>query len=355
MIDILKYLIGFLFGGGVVAAVLLYLLLHPEKIEKWSALIYKGLSSLGTLFNGAHKQYVRHELQGRINEFTKDLKDDAPFLAGARLSVEWVGEGISRKSFLQGDRVVLRLRREDPEDMNFVHGAYMFVSASLLAKTKRYISPSQGQAIDLFVSTKLFEKEKPSARGVFLDEFLHAKIGDPDGKVAKYYDCMAKLDNGGYFYPVLLQELEFLGDKVFGERQDSKIIGEVDDLMEFLEPIALRNVGDVGERNFERDYCRFGIVIVGKRAKVAEAGAAPYLTYIRARLIPSGIESLYLFGPAENKDVIDHICFSLQQYFERVRDKTATVKLRVDGREIDHEQYLVVLRKLGVRLFQASA
>ena len=110
-------------------------------------------------------------------------------------------------------------------------------------KVKRYVSPSQRQAIDLYVTTRLLEREKPGVVVYFLDEYLHKNLDDPATKTAQYYDRLAKIDRGGLFYPIFLQELDFLGNKVFGKRQDDKIVAEVNSLVDFLEPIATRPIG----------------------------------------------------------------------------------------------------------------
>lgn len=354
MDDIVKYLLASLGGFSLAGVMLLLLLLNPEKIEKWSALLWHLLNGFGTLFKGAHKQYVKHDLQGRVNEFAKGLSGDAPFLAGSRVQIEWMDSEVTKRSFLHEGKVILRLRRDDPEDINFVHGAYMFVSTSLVAKVKRYISPSQRQAVDLYVTTKLLEREKESVRGLFLDQYLHPKTEEPDAKIGSYFDVFAKIDRGGFFYPVLLQELDFLGDKVFGKRRDDKIIAEVNSLIEFLEPIAGRKVGDEGDLTFEQDYCRFGIVIVGKPLKLALSGADIYINYIKSRLIPQKIETVYIRGRWENKHVLDTICEEFADSYEKFRTRRFKMVLRYSGELIERDQYLVVLRMKGTTIFQPS-
>lgn len=312
MESIFFYIIGILTGSGAAVAALITLLIRsPEKVEKWMAMGWKALNLLGRVFKGAHKQYVRLDLQGRLNEFAKGLGEDAPFLASTRVHIEWTDDEVTRKNFLRDDKVILRLRRNDPEDRNFVHGAYMFVSASMLAKGKRYLSPSQRQSLDLYMTTELLEKEKPTVLGFFLDEYLHPETKDKDSKITKYFDSFAVIDKGGLFKSVVLQELNYLGDKVFGQRQDDKIISEVNALIEFLEPIATRQIGGGSDLNFQRLYCRFAIVIVGKPAKVIAAGHLPYVDYVRKQLIPRRIETLYLVSIRDNRAVVDEVCNSL--------------------------------------------
>ena len=52
---------------------------------------------------------------GRVNDFARKLGTDAPYLAGTVVKVQFT-DGMDRKAFFDGDRVVLRLRRDDPDE-----------------------------------------------------------------------------------------------------------------------------------------------------------------------------------------------------------------------------------------------
>jgi hypothetical protein len=355
MIDeILVRLLSSLGGGLIVFIVIISILIrNPEKVDKWLALLLRLLNRLGYIFKFAHRQYVKHDLQGRVNEFAKELTQDAPFIASTRIRVELAEGSITRKSFLEKGEVILRLRREDPDELNFVHGAYMFVSTSLLFKIKRYISPSQRECVDLFVTTNLLKKEKPSVVDYFLDEYLHPKTADTDSKIAQYFDKFAKIDQGGMFYPLLLQELYFLGNKVFGDRKDEIIIIEVNSLTDFLEQIASRKVGDESNLEFEGKYCRFAIIIVGKSFKLTPTGDV-YTKFARKKIIPRNIETIYFLCLWENKDILDKICEELSEVYEKCRIKKSNILLKYGDKLVKREQCLVVLRKKNIDIFQPS-
>jgi hypothetical protein len=162
------------------------------------------------------QEIVKHDLQSRINTFVKRNLTGVPGMVGNRVEIEFVDDtDITRESFLRGDAVILRMRRDDPEDHNFVRGAYQFVSTSLLYKAKRYISPSQRDAIDLFVTHQLLRKEKPHVIGYFTETYLHEML-DQDPRKMGYFDSFAIIHERGQFYTIFLQELDFLGTKVFG-------------------------------------------------------------------------------------------------------------------------------------------
>ena len=107
-----------------VGALLALLLFFPEKIEKWSALLWKVIGWCGILSRKAKKKYVKHDLQGRMNDFVKHLRKSTPELPNEKLSVEWVDTSMARKSFIEGGNVVLRLHSSDFRDHNFVHAAF---------------------------------------------------------------------------------------------------------------------------------------------------------------------------------------------------------------------------------------
>ncbi len=350
---VIGIIIGALGGWALVVGVAIFIFLNPEKVEKWAALFWLLLSRLGSLFRSAHKQYVRHDLQGRINEFVKRVGNAAPYLATRRIRIEWTDATVTRRGFIQDGSVILRLRRDDPQHINFVHGAYLYVSTGLLHKAKRYITPTQREAMDLFVCTKVLEAERHDVVGVFLDDYLHPKTEEPASKVAVYVDDFSVIDTGNLFFSVFLQELEYLGEKVFGRRRDHVIGVEVDGLIDFLKPIATRAVGDTSDLNFDGAYCRFGMVIVGKPRKLLYS-IEPYVSYIRNVLVMRDVETIYILSRAENRDRVDEICRPFSDRYTCVRRHEFKRVLKYSDKTEMAKQYLAVLRKQGVSIIQPS-
>lgn len=349
-----KYILSFLAGVTPAVAIIIILLWYPEKIEKWSALLWKLLDKCGGLFKSAHKRYLKHDLQGRVNDFVKSLRDKVRSVENIKLRIEWIDPSVQRKSFIESDTLVLRLRRDDPADRNFVHGAYLFVSTMLLRKCKRYLSLSQGDAVDLYVCSKLFLQEKPTCVEIFMDEYLHPKTDGSKSKVALYVDDFAIIDSGKLFFPVFIQELEYLGDKVFGRRKDDIVISEVNGLINFLKPIATRMVGDdAGDLTFEGQYCRFGIVIVGKSYKLLTS-IEPYIKYIRNTLAPKDAETIYVLAKSENTERVREICARLSPDYTCQLELLFKRMLHFRDRKEIALTYLAILRKRGVLMVQPS-
>ena len=161
------------------------------------------------------------------------------------------------------------------------------------------------------------------------------------------------IHNGRLFFSVLLQELDYLGDKVFGRRRNDLIHVEVKELVQFLRPIAERVIGDEGDLNFQGTYCRFGLVIVGKRSKVGES-INPYVAYIRNNLLEKGTETIYIWGKSENRESIDAICSEFTQPYEKVRVLHFEKTLRFTDRREKVQQYLAILRKRNIPIIRSS-
>jgi hypothetical protein len=332
---------------------MIFLFLNIDKVQKWLSLIGYGLNKLGGFFKFAHKKAVQLDLQGSINEYVKKVSKDIPTLETKKVRIEYVDRNIDRSSFISDNNIVLRLRRDDPNDLNFVHGAFLYVSTSLLFKVKRYISLSQRDSLDLYVTTKLIEKEKPNHVDYFLEEYLHPKLKDETSDRKTYYDQLANIDKGGLFYPVLLEELNCLGGKVFGRRQDDLIIIEVRELFNFLEKVSLRVIGqnDVN-LEFQRNYCKSAIVIIGKISKIANEDKVPYLNYIRKTLYTRNIDTIYILGNIWNKEFINFICNDVADLYTIVRSRTTKSTIHFeDGSTKLVDTYIVLIQRVGSSVY----
>jgi hypothetical protein len=332
-------------GAGAVGLVLLFIYLTPEKAEKWFAIVTKLLITVGIGRRKLHKEWIRHDIQGRVNEFVRQECSSLPGTVADRVKLEWVDGSITKRALLDGDTVVVRVRREDPREENFCHAVCLFVSQSLLFKAKRYISPPQGESVDLLVSKRLLERQKPAVVDHFVANYLQPAI-DKDGRTATLFDDLVRLDDGALFFPIYLQELKFLGQKVFGGRKDAAIIQDVTDLVGFLKEFVDRAVGEEAvDLNFTRMYSRFAIVIIGKARKLRHESVGPYVNYIRRELTQARTESIYLLAPAQNRPYVEEVAKQVDPEYEAYAETSFKRQLRTrGGRTFEAEQFLMILR-----------
>ena len=129
---------------GLVVALLYY----PEKIEKWSALLWRMINRAGVFAGFAHKKYVKHDLQGRVNDFVRRLSHRVPDADNPKISIDWIDPKMDRKAFFDGDKVVLRLRPRGsaPPELHPRHILDVFLDEYLHPNT----SDPQVQGIRIF-------------------------------------------------------------------------------------------------------------------------------------------------------------------------------------------------------------
>ncbi len=349
MLEILTFLFGSIGTAGIIAFIIFY---FPEKAEKWWALFLKVLVRLGVGVHGLHKRYVQHEFQGSVNDFVRIHCNKVPGVENKRVRMEFIdAESASKEAILQGNSVVIRIRKNDPEDKNFVHAVALYVEKCLLFKAKKYISAPQGKATDLLVIKKLLEEQKPTVVGYFVDDYLHP-ILERKSRTAEIFEDLATLDNHGLFMPVYLREVNFLGQMVFGGPKHPEMHEDVDRLIGFLRSLVLREVGsDELETHLDGSYCRFGVVIVGKYVKVAKEGVSPYVKHIRSRLIPKGVNTIYLLAPEANRAVVQRTAAELTPELDLFHAERYRTILYVAGQPRPHSGFIAILRRKSVPLY----
>ena len=259
--EVLKIIGAFFGGGGIVAAIIF---LNPEKAQIWASYLWKALKFLGY---GIEKRYIADDIEGRINDFSRDLTKEIRNHDAIGVKINWVNENETVRSFFDDNKVMMRMRKSENQNENFVFASMTYISKALARRAKSYISQSQRESIDYSVAQKLFLAKKPEVMHVFVENFL-SKMSK-NKKISSYFDIYSLIDKVGLFFPVLLQELNFLGDKVFGSKREDVIIKEVDGLIDVLHKYAERELGEKDTHYiYNGKYCKFGIVIVARRFKV---------------------------------------------------------------------------------------
>lgn len=348
MTSIIALITGLGLAGGGVIVVLIYFALNPEKVEKWAALVARAMSGLGGAFRSLKKNYIKLDFQGRVNEFVKQLRASTPSLETDRVYIEWVDDNSSRKTFIDNGRAVIRLRASDTQDDNFVHAAFSFVSTALLFRAKRHLSLTQKESLDLFVAGELIRKEKPAAVvDRFLDLYLHPLLTDKKRK--SYHVKFSRINEHGLLFPVFIQELDFVGRKVFASGSRSELVKDFDGLIEFLHRTACRVVGDQSDLEFRGDHSRIAIMIIGKPSKLWDADA--YVHFLGRLADGKRIDGVYAVGLKENRRNIDEIVKSVSNWYSIWQTGLSESCLNYkNGQRRIVEQYFVVLRRKAQEL-----
>lgn len=336
--------IGAVSGGTLV----FYFFKHPEVIDKWISVIAKLIRYISKTWEYS---YVKHDIQAVVNGYIVNLSKKVPNLLVKRVTLEWIDENLTAEQFVKNDMLVIRMHKSNNQDLNLVNATFTFVSHSLLVKAKSYLANYQKNAIDLYVSYKILEKERVHLLQTYVQEIL--KEGLTNEKTNDFYAKFFDIDRAGIFFPVFLTEMTFLGEKVFGnKRNDRDIYNEVVRLVLFLYNYANRKLHEETITEFDGQYCNFAIRIVGMSAKIQSEGEGVYVRNIQK--ISTSTETIYIIGDKDNKHFIDEIvrqCLKTMPYdIYNTYQYSSIIKDMNDG-EYKCDSYLIVLRSRNVRYY----
>jgi len=332
--------------------IVIYFILNPEKVQIWSSILCGLFSAIS---DRASRRSVKNDIEGRVNYYVKILNKNLPSVKPVGLNITWVSPDEKEEQFFDENKLVLRIRKHPNQNKNFVNASMMYVSKVILKKLKRYLSQTQKDSIDFFVEKSLLEKVKKNALDYFMSDLLMPAL-EANSKMSELFDKYNIIDKTGLFYPVFLQEMEYLGNKVFysSKKIRPKIIKEVKEFISFLKNYSDREIGQEDTmQNFEKDYLHCAIMIVAKRQKIG-ADIKPYVRYIK-NLVDRNMENIYIIGPAKKaniqymKEIIDYAAekFKYSMCFEGQYSSA----ILFHGSRTQVSTYLMLLRKIDVQKY----
>ncbi len=326
-----------------------YYLKNPEKFEKLVSLILKFLKYVSERFD---KSYIKYDLQSKINDYLKIVSKKVKHIDIEKINVEWIDvSSQTTENYLQNGKLILRLHKSDNQNRNIVNASIAFIAYAFLRKAKSYLANYQRESLDLFACYDLLKHEKTEILDQFVQDFMKDKM-DND-KIANLFETYVDIDKVGIFYPILVQELTFLGEKVFSKKRDAnKIYEEVKQLIFYLNNYSKRKLNENIINDFNGEYCKFAIRIVGKQFKINTLGEATYIKNIEK--INNGNETIYLIGNQENKDFMMSVfknCKERINYELLTDDSYSAVIKNSDGEDFNVNSYLMILRNNMTTVF----
>jgi hypothetical protein len=322
---------------------------NPEKFEKLVALIAKFLNYITHKFD---KTYIKYDLQGKINSYVKRVAKKVKHLNVNKVSIQWIDtENITPENYIKDGGLIIRLHKSDNQNKNIVNASMAFISNAFLRKAKSYIAKYQRESLDIYACYDLLKSEKSEILDQFVQDFMKEKM-DND-KIAELFEKYEDINKAGIFYPILVQELTFLGEKVFNRRRDpNAIYEEVKQLIFYLNNYANRKFKEDTISDFTGSYCKFAIRIIGKQYKVSAQGEKVYINNISK--INSGNETLYLIGNVENKNFITNIfkkCKEQIDYSILTEESYSAIIKDGGGNDYSVNNYLLILRSNKIQVY----
>jgi len=327
----------------------IYYLKNPEKFEKLVALLSKFFKFLCKRFDYS---YIKFDLQGKINDYIKIVSKKVIHLDINKVNIKWISPSeIDKKSFIKDGTLILRMQKSENQNENIVNASMAFISFGFLKKAKSYIAKYQRESIDLYACYDLLRNEKSDILDQFVQDFLKEKLDNH--KIADFFEKYDDINKAGIFYPVFIQELTFLGEKVFAKKRESeKIYEEVRNLVHYLFHYAHRRLKEDIIEDFNGNYCKFSIRIIGKRFKINILGEDIYKRNLEK--INKNNETIYLIGNIEyknfmksvynkSKDIIQYDLLTEKTYSAIIKDE--------EGNDFKVKNYMMILRSKGIKVY----
>lgn len=342
-IDISQNAISFSAGIILTVIAIMSILKHRETVERWLSFFYWALTKV---WKGAEYLAIKAEIQGKINSFVSSLEANTT-IQFPRIAVEWTGKEKQEELVWENDKIIIVMRDRKHKNKNFVHAAYFFTSEALLRKSKKHLTKEQKTSLDLFTTQKILSTENKAALEQFMVDYFSPYIemhNDARVLIQQYLD----IDKIGIFFPVLIQELSYLGSKVFLSKPTMEVAKEVKRLIVFLERFSQREIGDMTTPDsFAGKYMRCAIKIVATRL-TRELGN---ITSQKERIVSAfnlGFENIYVIGSAqeENVDFIGNVAKSVlkeRKYIQNIKTTTLKGQIRLGERIIKMNTYFVHL------------
>lgn len=326
-----------------------YYLKNPEKFEKLVALITKFAAFISNKFD---RTYIKYDLQGKINDYLKTVSKKVKHIDIRKINVNWIDvKSQNPENYVKDGELIIRLHKSENQNKNIVNASIAFISYAFLKKAKSYVAKYQRESLDLYACYDLLRQEKSEILDQFVQNFMKEKMDNE--KIAGLFEIYHDIDKAGIFYPILVQELTFLGEKVFAQKRDAnKIYDEVKQLIFYLNKYANRKLREDSISDFNGQYCKFAIRIIGKQYKVSNLGEQTYIKNIEK--INHGTETIYLIGNSENKKFMKSVFEKCKDRigYSMLTDETYSAVIKdTEGEDYKVKNYLMILRNNKVTVY----
>lgn len=278
--------------GAIFSCAFAYYLLFPQRAK----IIASDIAGIISFSGGWVRRFrVKYQIEGYINTVTDRFDNICAGVTQYPIKLIWVTRDLVPRSYIERERVIVRLKYKDPAHLNVVAASMAYCHTGLLPETRQYIRKPVLRAIDLkVVDIILNENKMREGQRYFRSEVLPAQL-----KMYKdlqpWLDIILELDDRGYFWRILLPELTKYPIRAHFAICTESHRGEICEFLEFLKNIADSPPGGEVNLDFIGNRLQLGIIIVGVASKIREEGYTPYLTQIEL-CRNRGAEVVYLIG-----------------------------------------------------------
>jgi hypothetical protein len=274
---------------------------NAERIAYWVSSTARWVSKR------AEDNAVKTDVTHRINDFAVRLQSELYGYTPPGLELKIVHDPESPQAFVEAGKLVVRLRPRVGRDMNFLTVASLFVAHTTFPMVKVRLRDNQRRGLDLTLTQNIVERERPDLTPTFVREWVNPAISR-DPSLENLIEQLDRVDKGGFFLPVLCQELHFLEERRLGAASSERLRKDVQAFVAYLHAIARRRVGDEIPMQHLGPFIRIRIQIVSQRAKREASGGdpGPWLRFAVDAARTLQLDRVYFLGDSgdENRRLI---------------------------------------------------
>ena len=327
---------------------------HPEKLDYLWGWIAGKLSLAGTR---VHRNALGRRMDSHLNDFAASAMMNLDHIEPTGVRMEWVeGQSDVRASLAQDGDLVIYLRPELPDAENLARAALAFVGKQFIPRAKLSLTPRQRQSMDLYVTGRLLDEQGSLAANEFYSTVLQPLLQD-DPRLSDLVEACSEIDRKGYFYPVLIQQLVFMTEKVAVGVPKEKVWEEVSAFIDWLRARSVRfDKDDTVPLFFRGGLISCGIVLVAKWEKAA-AGDHTIFANAGVRYARDGFETVYVAGDIEYRDLIERAANDIETRTDMIAtvDTVFNAQHRLaSGRWVTDRTRLILLRSAKVQRYVAN-
>ncbi len=250
----------------VLIVILIYFIINPEKIEKWSSIFARIFSFMS---NKIEKHYISRDIQYKINSFGKEINKECQDLIPYKTEIRFINPtGFTKESCQHcEDKVIILMKDKHNQDENFVKAALISTENTLIPNSRNYVEPTLMKSIDLqFVKNLIFSENK-NKLSFYIDNYFAPEIQE-NNILEGNIKVLEKLTEQGIFAKILLQELKDYGMVFYPNTPNNKIIKETKDFFENLRELAFKKHHEDVKLIFEGINIKVSFLLIGKTTKI---------------------------------------------------------------------------------------
>jgi hypothetical protein len=159
------------------------------------------------IHNALKKIYQQIKNTFAINDLIQRVIGSDISLFDKPVSLHYVQNTENETAELLRNRIHVRIKQRENENVDFVLAAAMCVEIGFLHNGKAFLHPTVSKACNLVMVRKIIEAADRRGLNYFLRRFIKEYIGDDQEIYSLYYTLM-ELDRRGLFIPILIKQTE---------------------------------------------------------------------------------------------------------------------------------------------------